>query len=299
MSVLKKGAARMAAAAGLLLALLAGIFFSGISADAESIYTLRTDFTAGGGGWSVNTSAVVTSGGLEMLPGGRAQTDGTVDGVLLFVEFGSVSSSAAHSADVTLEFGVAADGSSACSLTFDGDILRAVGLTDEGGASAVILERTVETGSMVKVEIIGGYVEVSVKSADGAYDYLGMPVAAMYFADGAASREGSVAISVENGTATVLSADVYSLSGSVPIETEDAPAETPEEPSEGESGALEWWAVLLIVFACVIVAGGAVFLTVWFLKKKKTGGANGGSAGNETNGGNENDENNENDETDH
>ena len=105
MANIRKCAARFLIAAALFLGILCGVLFSGIAANAESMDKLRTDFREGSDGWEMNQLAVVSSSqGLQLLPGGRAETSDTMDGALLFIEFGSVGSG------FTLELGVTDDG---------------------------------------------------------------------------------------------------------------------------------------------------------------------------------------------
>lgn len=265
MANIRKCAARFLIAAALFLGILCGVLFSGIAANAESMDKLRTDFREGSDGWEMNQLAVVSSSqGLQLLPGGRAETSDTMDGALLFIEFGSVGSG------FTLELGVTDEGA-AVSLAFNGDILRATGLETADGGSDAVLGSTLGAGAMLKVEMIAGYVEVSVKESDGSYDDLGSPVATFYYPEGTASREGDIAFSVaETGTtAVVRTADLYSLAGAIDIETEDAPVEeeTPEETPD-ETGGLPWWGILLICIGGVLVLGGAAAAIVLVLKKK-------------------------------
>ena len=265
MTILKRGASRILLALGLVLSLLAGIWMSGISANAESLDLLRSDFRNGSDSWTLNELTIASSDGLEMLPGGQAQTVGTMDSLLMFIEFGSVS------AGFTLELGVTGEGA-ACSLTFDGDILRAEGVADAGGENSVVLDRIIGADSILKVEMIGGYIEVSVKNADDAYDLLGTPVATLYFAEGPASREGNIVLSQPEGTAVIRTADLYSLSGSIHIDTEDevVEPEPPEQPETPDEGGLAPWAIALIVVGGVVVVA-AVIAAVLLIKKKKGG----------------------------
>ena len=265
MANIRKCAARFLIAAALFLGILCGVLFSGIAAGAESMDKLRTDFREGSDGWETNQLAVVSSSqGLQLLPGGRAETSDTMDGALLFIEFGSVGSG------FTLELGVTDEGA-AVSLVFNGDILHTTGLETADGGNDAALSTALGAGAMLKVEMIAGYVEISVKEADGSYDALGSPVATFYFPEGTASREGDIALSVaETGTtAVVRTAELYSLAGAIHIETEDAPVETDEpEVTAPEEGGLPWWGTLLIAIGCVLVLGGAAAAIVLVLKKK-------------------------------
>ena len=231
MTILKRGASRILLALGLVLSLLAGIWMSGISANAESLDLLRSDFRNGSDGWTLNELTIAS----------------------------------------TLELGVTGEGA-ACSLTFDGDILRAEGVADAGGENSVVLDRIIGADSILKVEMIGGYIEVSVKNADDAYDLLGTPVATLYFAEGTASREGNIVLSQPEGTAVIRTADLYSLSGSIHIDTEDevVEPEPPEQPETPDEGGLAPWAIALIVVGGVVVVA-AVIAAVLLIKKKKGG----------------------------
>lgn len=104
-----------------------------------------------------------------------------MDSLLLFLEFGEVEGS------FKLSLGVTSD-TAACSLTFKDNRLTAEGLVDESGGNTAVLERGLLSGSTLKVEMIGGYVEISIRNAQDPYDYLGSPVATFYFEEGKTPR---------------------------------------------------------------------------------------------------------------
>lgn len=87
MSVLKKWKVAFAAFA-VLLAVLFGAAFSAVSASAEELDQLKTDFRTGSAGWQLNSFAAVSSEGLSLIPGGEAQTEGSFGAVLLYVSLG-------------------------------------------------------------------------------------------------------------------------------------------------------------------------------------------------------------------
>ena len=269
MAKIKKYAAHIIATVFLLIAVIAGTLFSGIAAGAESMDKLRTDFRENGNGWTLNSFAAVSSSqGLQLLPGGRAETVDTMDGSLLFIEFGAVGTG------FTLELGVS-EGEAAVSLRFDGGVLCAEGLEDASGQTDAVLARSLGESSILKIEMIAGYVEIYIKNADGNYDSdLGTPLVTLYYPEDTASREGGIALtnaSDASSPVVVRTADLYSLDGSVFIETEDAPEENEEPADTGDKGnALPWWGIMLIVIGGVLVLAAAAVAVVFVIKKKKS-----------------------------
>lgn len=153
----------------------------GTAVRAESLDELRSDFRKNSDGWTLNDFAVTSSEGLTLIPSAEAKTVGTMDSLLLFLEFGEVEGS------FKLSLGVTSD-TAACSLTFKDNRLTAEGLVDESGGNTAVLERGLLSGSTLKVEMIGGYVEISIRNAQDPYDYLGSPVATFYFEEGKTPR---------------------------------------------------------------------------------------------------------------
>lgn len=264
MSVLKKWKVAFAAFA-VLLAVLFGAAFSAVSASAEELDQLKTDFRTGSAGWQLNSFAAVSSEGLSLIPGGEAQTEGSFGAVLLYVSLGNVSGG------FTLRLG---EGSGAgCTLEFQNRLLTVTGLTDAGEPERVLMERAAGTGSFLKIETIGSSLNVYLKNENEPYDYLGDPVAELQYAGNGAPAEGNIVLTVPQGSSAVVEAvSAFSLRGAIHIETENAPEET-EEPdvTQPEEGGLEGWQIALIAVACVIVAGGVVAFVLLHRKKSKKG----------------------------
>lgn len=263
MSRAKKAAAVFAAFV-LMLAAVFAMAFSAVSASAEQADQLKTDFRTGSAGWQLNSFAVTSSEGLTLISGAEAKTESEFGAVLLYVSLGNVSGG------FTLRLG---EGGAACVLEFQDKLLTATGLTDAGGSGRVRMERAVGTGSFLKIEAIGNSLRVYVKEANGPYDHLGEPVAELQYAENGAPAEGNIVLTVPKGcSAAVEAVSVFSLRGTIHIETENAPEETTENPVvQPEEGGLEGWQIALIAVAGVIVAGGVVTFVLLRKKKNKKG----------------------------
>lgn len=239
----------------LFLALALSSVLNGTAACAESLDELRSDFRKNSDGWLLNDFAVTSSEGLTLIPSAEAKTEGTMDSLLLFLEFGKVEG------DFKLSFGVTADGS-ACSLTFKGNRLTAEGLVDGAGSNTAVLERGILSDSTLKVEMIGGYVEISVRNAQDPYDYLGSPVATLYFEEGKSSAEGNISLTVVEKSVTIETAKLYSLDGSIHIDTEDyvPPEQGDSDGGSGSSGGSGCGSVagisagMVVLIACAAIA---------------------------------------------
>ena len=156
MTKFKNNVFRILFSALLFLVLSLSLVLCGTAASAESLDELRSDFRKNSDGWTLNDFAVTSSEGLTLIPSAEAKTVGTMDSLLLFLEFGEVEGS------FKLSLGVTSDGT-ACSLTFKDNRLTAEGLVDESGGNTAVLERGLLSDSTLKVEMIGGYVEISIR----------------------------------------------------------------------------------------------------------------------------------------
>ena len=106
--------------------------------------------------------------------------------------------------------------------------------------------------------MIGGYVEISIRNAQDPYDYLGSPVATFYFEEGKTSAEGNIALSVEEKSATIETANLYSLDGSIHIDTEDyVPPKEEDSSGSSESSSGGCGSVAGISAGLVVLAAGA------------------------------------------
>ena len=251
MTKFKNNVFRILFSALLFLVLSLSLVLCGTAASAESLDELRSDFRKNSDGWTLNDFAVTSSEGLTLIPSAEAKTVGTMDSLLLFLEFGEVEGS------FKLSLGVTSDGT-ACSLTFKDSRLTAEGLVDESGGNTAVLERGLLSDSTLKVEMIGGYVEISIRNAQDPYDYLGSPVATFYFEEGKTSAEGNIALSVEEKSATIETANLYSLDGSIHIDTEDyVPPKEEDSSGSSESSSGGCGSVAGISAGLVVLAAGA------------------------------------------
>lgn len=247
----KNNVFRILFSALLFLVLSLSLALCGTSASAESLDELRSDFRKNSDGWTLNDFAVTSSEGLTLIPSAEAKTVGTMDSLLLFLEFGEVEGS------FKLSLGVTSD-TAACSLTFKDNRLTVEGLVDESGGNTAVLERGLLSGSTLKVEMIGGYVEISIRNAQDPYDYLGSPVATLYFEEGKTSAEGNIALSVEEKSATIETANLYSLDGSIHIDTEDyVPPKEEDSSGSSESSSGGCGSVAGISAGLAVLAAGA------------------------------------------
>ena len=198
------------------------------TADAAHTDAVNTDFTVSGEGWTMDDFAELGAGGLTLISNTKVSTVDSMTSALVFLHFGNVQGS------FTVGFG--ATDEAAVSLTFSGRRVSATGLETETGRTEAVMEGNgLTTGSILKIETIGDYVWVYLRHAGEPYDTLGTPVATFLFSEGSELTEGSIVLSAgSSSSVTIKRADLYSLAGSVDIETEDYVAPTPEEPEKPE-----------------------------------------------------------------
>ena len=241
------------------------VFTTCLAAGAQTADALKTDFRSGSGGWQLNGFAAVSSDGLTLIPGAEAKSEDTFGAFLAYIRLGETADGFVLRID-------AGEGAG-WSLCFEDKLLTAEGLTDGEGETRVRMERGVEPGCFVKIETIGNYVQVYVKNTGEPYDYLAEPTAELYFPQEGASEAGNLVLTVPEGySAAVEAVSVFSLGGSISIETENAPPEEEELPPTvpKEEGLTAWQIALIAVGGAVAVGAAAVLIAV-FAKKKKTG----------------------------
>lgn len=217
------------------------------TASAEETEKLITDFTKGTDGWSCNDFAIADRDGLTLISGATATTEGEHKSFIAFFAVDSLAGS------LTISF------SENCSLTLSGNKIIATGLQTANKQTTVVLKEGLGDVELMKLEIMSDYAELSVKRHNEPYDYLGTPVATFYTQ--APLQAKPIRLSVTKGICILQNAKIYTLQGSIYIETENYVAPViPDEEEESQpekkgcKSSVSVFPLIAVLFGGLIVA---------------------------------------------
>lgn len=219
------------------------------------------DFTTGShAGFTLSGGAAISQSGVQLIGDGTVSTQAEYKSFMAQVVVGDMVKG------YTIGFG---DADNRCSVRIDGAAARisAVGLKTASGSDTVALDDYLTSGAIVKIEAVGGSVEIAVKNADEPYDALGTPVAVFTYADGVSASRGKVTLGVFDGAiCAVKEANVYSLDPTITIPTENY-VEPKKDGGEEKTSFNPLYVIIPCAGAAVVAA--AVTITLVVVKRRK------------------------------